>query len=85
MDWKSHVAAFHAEWILKYAAHPSNASWKNVLDDMMLVDKRGYDKFPEKRKILMCPMTKRDKMKLLRGLPKGARSTSADVSKRTGR
>ena len=72
MDWESHVTAFHAEWILKYAAHPSKASWKSLLDDLMLVDKQGYDKFPEKRAILMYPMSRKDKMRLLRGLPKRA-------------
>jgi hypothetical protein len=74
LDWTEHVHAFQAEWILKYL-HPGNAGWKDVLDAILLYDKRGNLKFPEGRKILLCNMTNKQKAKLLRGLPKPTRRT----------
>ena len=78
MDWASHVRAFHASWIIKYAAHTAQGAWKDVLDEIMLYLKPRSSsaarkkKFPEMRKIFFCNMTKADKLRLLRNLPKKA-------------
>ena len=74
MDWSSHVDAVLAGWVLRWISPPDHdvCAWKHVLHHMVLVDKRGYDKFPEGRQILFCPMTPADKMRLLRGIPRKA-------------
>ena len=72
MDWESHTQGFYAQWIVRYV-HPSKASWKTLLDDLLLENVKGDQNFPEGRAILFCPMTKRDKLKMLRGLPRNAK------------
>ena len=73
LDWPSHVAAFQAQWMIRYAAHPSDAAWKRALDEMLLINKKGLQKFPEKRAILLCDMTPTAKLRMLRGFPKKAK------------
>ena len=72
MDWESHTQGFYAQWIVRYV-HPSKASWKTLLDDLLLENVKGDQNFPEGRAILFCPMTRRDKLKMLRGLPRNAK------------
>ena len=74
MDWSGHVTAVQSEWILRWAMPPDRdeCAWKHVLHHMVLVDKRGYDKFPEGRGIFFCRMTPADKLRLMRGIPKKA-------------
>ena len=74
MDWSGHVQAILSEWILRWIMPPDRdvCAWKHVLHHMILVDKRGYDKFPEGREIFFCKMTKADKLRLMRGVPKRA-------------
>ena len=74
MDWSGHVQAVLSEWILRWIMPPNRdvCAWKHVLYHMILVDKRGYDKFPEGREIFFCKMTKADKLRLMRGVPKRA-------------
>ena len=74
MDWDSHVTAVLAEWVLRWVMPPDRdeCAWKHVLHHMVLVDRKGYDKFPEGRNILFCRMTPADKLRLMRGIPKKA-------------
>jgi hypothetical protein len=62
MDWSGHVQAILSEWILRWIMPPDRdvCAWKHVLYQMIFVDKRGYDKFPEGREIFFCKMTKAD-------------------------
>ena len=72
VDWASHVDSFYSQWITRYIA-PGNAGWKTLLDSMILFDKNGRPKFPtDGRAIVMCSLTRGDKLKLLRHLPKKA-------------
>ena len=74
MDWNGHVTAILAEWIFRWAMPPDRdvCAWKHVLHEMILVDKRGIQKFPEGRGIFFSRMTKADKVRLMRGVPKRA-------------
>ena len=74
MDWSGHVQAILSEWILRWIMPPDRdvCAWKHVLYQMIFVDKRGYDKFPEGREFVFCKMTKADKLRLMRGVPKRA-------------
>ena len=74
IDWDSHVTAVLQEWILRWIMPPDRdeCAWKHVLHHMVLVDKQGYDKFPEGRNIFLCRMTPADKLRLMRGVPKRA-------------
>ena len=74
MDWDQHVTAMQAQWVLRWIQPPDRdeCAWKHVLYYMVLVDNRGYEKFPEGRGIFMCRMTPADKLRLMRGVPKRA-------------
>ena len=74
IDWDSHVTAVLQEWIVRWIMPPDRdvCAWKHVLYHMVLVDKQGYDKFPEGRNIFLCRMTPADKLRLMRGVPKKA-------------
>jgi len=71
MVWADHVTAFLASWVNKYL-HPYSAAWKQVLDDMLLYDKKGDLKFGAGRSVLMCQLTYGQRVKLLQTLPKKA-------------
>ena len=71
MVWADHVTAFLASWINKYL-HPSRTAWKQVLDSMLLYDKKGDLKFGAGRSVLMCPLAYGQRVKLLQTLPKRA-------------
>ena len=74
MDWDGHVQAVLAEWVLRWIMPPDRdvCAWKHVLYHMVMVDKQGYDKFPEGRNIFFCKMSLADKVRLMRGIPKHA-------------
>ena len=74
VDWDGHVTAVLAEWVLRWIMPPDRdeCAWKHVLHHMVLVDRQGYDKFPEGRNIMLCRMTPADKLRLMRGVPKNA-------------
>ena len=38
-----------------------DSSWKRALDEMLLVDKKGYEKFSEQRGIIISKITKNTK------------------------
>ena len=44
----------------------------NPRQQVVMVDKQGYDKFPEGRNIFFCRMTPADKLRLMRGVPRKA-------------
>jgi len=74
MEWSSHVDGFLESWIIRMIRPPylDKCAWKQILYHMLLVDKRGYDKFPEGFNILLTPMPLSLKIKLLRGFPRRA-------------
>ena len=57
MDLACHVDGFMAEWVLKYI-QPGYASWKHVLDAMILQDRKRHEKFIEERSILFCELAR---------------------------
>ena len=72
MDWASHVKAFQAQWIIRYAADPAASSWKTLLDSFLLEDEDGNMKFTEGRAVFFCKLNKGHKMALLSDIPKKA-------------
>ena len=71
MSWKDHVTAYRAEWINRYI-HPADAKWKEILDEMILKNKKGELKFGAGRGIFYCALTPAQKLRLLRNIPKKA-------------
>ena len=71
MDWSDHVDAVQASWILKYL-HPAHSTWKTLLDAMLLKDDDGRLLLGGGREILMCPLSRADKYRLLKRLPRRA-------------
>tara|TARA_B110000046_G_scaffold118207_1_gene125009 strand:+ start:2316 stop:6662 length:4347 start_codon:yes stop_codon:yes gene_type:complete len=71
IDWKCHVEAFKAQWAMKYL-HPYKSDWKELLDSLIIYDKKGREKFPEGRAILMSKLSNTDKKNVLKDLPKGS-------------
>ena len=71
MDWSDHVDAVLASWILKYL-HPAYASWKELLDYMLFRDANGHALLGGERPLLMCELTRAQKYRLLKNLPKKA-------------
>ena len=69
MDWASHVKAFQAQWIIRYAADPAASSWKNLLDSFLLEDDDSNVKFTEGRAIFFCKLNNANKAALLRDIP----------------
>ena len=72
MDWKSHVKAFQAQWILRYACDPADSSWKQLLDTLILVDNtppEGFTKFAEGRCIFFAKLPNTAKKRLIMDLP----------------
>ena len=67
VDWDGHVTAVLAEWVLRWIMPPDRdeCAWKHVLHHMVLVDRQGYDKFPEGRNIMLCRMTPADKLRVV--------------------
>ena len=72
MDWKAHVTAIRAHWVIRYL-HPSDAAWKTVIDDLMLLSRDGSYKFGANRGVLMTPLSTLDKTRLLQGIPLNAK------------
>ena len=72
MDWASHVKAFQAQWIIRYAADPAASSWKTLLDSFLLEDDEGNVKFTEGRAIFFCKLNNGHKTTLLSDIPKRA-------------
>ena len=70
--WAEHIDAFHVDWMLRYL-HPADSSWKRALDQMLLLDRKGEEKFSEGRGILMAKLKNTEKVRLLRTLPRGSR------------
>ena len=71
MDWSDHVDAVQASWILKYL-HPSQSAWKTLLDAMMWEDEEGRLILGGGRETLMCPLSRADKYRLFKQLPRRA-------------
>ena len=69
MLWSDHVKAIQAQVIMRYL-HPAKAAWKEILDVMLLRNKKGEELFGAGRGILMCPLSVGQKTKLLSNLPK---------------
>ena len=69
MDWKLHAEAFYAEWIVKYLQPPKSA-WKDLLDQFMVFDKRGIQKFSTARSAVLNPDSR---LRYLQGLPQKAK------------
>ena len=63
--WAEHVDAFHVDWMVRYL-HPADSSWKRALDQMLLLDKNGEEKFSEGRGILVSKIRNGEKKRLLR-------------------
>ena len=74
MDWDGHTTAVLAGWVFRWIQPPDRdvCAWKHVLYHMVMVDKRGLDKFPEGRSIMFSRMTPADKVRMMRGVPKRA-------------
>ena len=68
MDWKLHAEAFYAEWMVKYLQPPKSA-WKDLLDQFIVFDNRGLQKFATARSAVLNPDSK---SRHLQGLPKKA-------------
>ena len=71
MDWSNHVDAVQASWVLKYL-HPSKSLWKSLLDVLMFRDDDGRLILGGERELLMCPLTRAEKYKLLKQLRRRA-------------
>ena len=71
MEWSDHVDATMATWIIKYL-HPAEAAWKKVLDHMLFRDESSNTILGGERDLLMCPLQRAEKYKLLHQLPKKA-------------
>ena len=69
MVWAEHVRAVQANVIMRYLS-PATATWKLILDSMLLRNKRGEELFGAGRGILMCPIGAGAKTKLLSNLPR---------------
>ena len=69
MDWKLHAEAFYAEWIVKYLQPPKSA-WKDLLDQFIVFDKRGIQKFSTARSAVLNPDSR---LRYIQGLPKKAK------------
>ena len=69
MLWSDHVKAIQAQVIMRYL-HPARSAWKEILDVMLLRNKRGEELFGAGRGILMCPTSVGERTKLLSNLPK---------------
>ena len=41
MDWASHVSAFLTQIIVRYAAHPGDGAWKEILDHILAHRQEG--------------------------------------------
>ena len=73
LDWASHVDSFKSQWITRYV-EPGDASWKVLLDSLLLTDAKGNARFStEGRGIVFCDLSRGEKIKLLKRLPKGAK------------
>ena len=72
LDWAAHVESFQSQWITRYV-DPCEASWKTLLDTLLLHTRSGEAKYPaEGRGILFCNLNTYDKRRLLDTLPKNA-------------
>ena len=75
LDWASHVDSFMSQRITRYV-EPGEGSWKVLLDSLLLTDAKGDDRFStEGRGIAFCNLSRGEKIKLLKKLPKGAKYT----------
>lgn len=53
--------------------HPADSSWKRALDQILLLDRYGEEKFSEGRGILVSKIRNGETKRLLRTLPSGAK------------
>ena len=72
MDFASHVKAFQAQWILRYAADPAPSSWKTLLDSFLLNKPDTDPKFAEGRGVFFCKLRLKEKSQLIEHVPKKA-------------
>ena len=72
MLWAEHVRAIQANVVMRYL-HPAKATWKGVLDVMLLRNSKGEELFGPGRGILMCELSIGERTKLLSALPKKSR------------
>ena len=73
LDWASHVDSFMSQWITRYV-EPGEGSWKVLLDSFLLEDAKGDARFStEGRGVVFCKLSRGEKIKLLKRLPKGAK------------
>jgi hypothetical protein len=53
MEWRKHAEAYYALWPVRYL-EPGEASWKHLLDSLILYDKKGERlNYPEGRCIIL--------------------------------
>jgi hypothetical protein len=71
VDWTLHVDSFMSQWITRYV-DPATSQWKEILDSLMLVDRKGLPRYPEGRGILFSRVSKGEKYRILKYLPKNA-------------
>ena len=71
VDWSFHVDSFMSQWITRYV-DPATSQWKEILDSLLLVDKKGHPKHPEGRGVFFCRLSKGEKYRILKSLPKNA-------------
>lgn len=75
MIWQNHVKATQADWIHRYV-DPSEAAWKDLWDFLLLQDhnvtRSTRFKFPEGRYALLLPLSRPERVRLLRNVPKRA-------------
>jgi hypothetical protein len=72
MDWDLHRASFLAHWMIRYM-HPSESSWKQLLDYFILRDARGKKKYPEGRMVIASKLSAYEKRAMLKRLPQKAK------------
>ena len=72
MLWPLHAESFTAQWIINYVANPAGALWKDLLDSILLINKRG-EREPEGRGILFSNIGVAQKRALLKRIPKKAK------------
>ena len=71
MVFKDHANAIYAEWIIRFVG-PGDSAWKQVLSEILFVDKKGMQTQPEGPGYLFYKLTQNQKTKLIRRLPREA-------------
>ena len=81
VDWALHVDSFMSQWVTRYIA-PGDAGWKHLWDTFLLRDVEGRSKFSYPgRGILFARLDNKDRKRLLKGVPQGAKYLRDCVTK----